>query len=277
MSADIQLKPMPGRIAARVAVLIALLMGVAGLAGVGGGVPEAAATALAALPALAVAGAGGAGPLPQPIDRQSLCVTTGEVRGLGGGRLSVDAPKVRAVVTADSPQAAELRFSYLGPTAETAALGSGELRRQLGLKLLAADSCNLVYVMWRLAPQSKIVVSTKTNPGQHTHAECGTRGYSNLKPLGKSRMPRLPDVALGSSHSLRAELAGRDLRVWADGAPAWQGTLGPEAAELYGTVGLRTDNVRLDFQLLVGGGPPGPLSRLPDRQRHKCLPATEDD
>jgi len=60
-------------------------------------------------------------------------------------------------------------------------------------------------------------------------------------------------------------------------APAWQGTLGPETAELYGTVGLRTDNVRLDCQLLVGGGPAGPLSRLPERQRHKCLPADEGD
>jgi hypothetical protein len=243
----------------------AICIGAAALGGPGGG-------GLPGQPALA---AGASAPsLPQPIDRQGLCVTTGEVHGLGGGRLSIDAPKVRAVVTADSPQAAELRFTYLGPTAQTAALGSGEVRRQLGLKLLAADSCNLVYVMWRLAPPGKIVVSTKTNPGQHTHAECGTRGYRNVKPLGR---PRVPEVAAGTSHVLRAELAAKTLRVWADGAPAWQGTLGPETSELYGTVGLRTDNVRLSLQLLVGGGPPGPLSRLPDRQRRKCLASAEDD
>lgn len=213
---------------------------------------------------------------PRPVDRPGLCVTSGEVRGAPGGGLAIDADKVRAVVVDDTPQAAEMRFTYLGPTAETAPLASGDVRRQLGLKLLAADGCNLVYVMWRLAPEPKVVVSTKINPGQHTSAECGNRGYTNLKPLGK---PHLPPVTPGSRHTLRAELTGGNLRAWADGALVWAGSLGPAAAELHGTVGLRTDNVRLDLQYLVGGGPPAaaPLSHLADRQRRKCEPAPGGD
>ena len=34
-------------------------------------------------------------------------------------------------------------------------------------KLRAEDACNLVYVMWRIEPQSRLVVSVKRNPGQH--------------------------------------------------------------------------------------------------------------
>ncbi len=256
MSAAMHPEPAPRRTAVRIVACLAVLIGAAGLGGAAG--------------ARAAAG----GPAPAPVDRQGLCVTLGEVRGLAGGRLAIDAPKVRAVVVADTTQAVEMRFRYLGSTAATAPLRSGEVRQQLGLKLLAADSCNLVYVMWRLGPPGKIVVSTKTNPGQHTNAECGTRGYRNVKPLGKSRVA---EVAAGSSHSLRAELAGGYLRVWADGAPAWQGMLGHEIAELEGAVGLRTDNVRLELQLLAGGGPPGPLSHLPDRQRRKCVPGAGDD
>ena len=41
----------------------------------------------------------------------------------------------------------------------------GELRRQFGLKLRAQDACNLVYVMWRIEPASKLVVSIKCRTG----------------------------------------------------------------------------------------------------------------
>ncbi|HVR10496.1 MAG TPA: hypothetical protein VMW75_20790 [Thermoanaerobaculia bacterium] len=57
-------------------------------------------------------------------------------------------------------------------------------------------------------------------------------------------------------------------------APAWQGTLGPETAELYGTVGLRTDNVRLDCQLLVGGGRQAPCRACPSGSATSACPQT---
>jgi hypothetical protein len=64
-------------------------------------------------------------------------------------------------VNAPTPPFAEAHFTYLGSTGNEARLGSGELRRQFGLKLRAEDACNLVYAMWRIEPESKLVVSVK--------------------------------------------------------------------------------------------------------------------
>jgi len=77
-------------------------------------------------------------------------VTRGHVDVLSDGRARVREPKMRAVVDASDGDAAELRFTYLGASDGDARLASGELRRQVGLKLRAADGCNLLYVMWRI-------------------------------------------------------------------------------------------------------------------------------
>jgi hypothetical protein len=201
------------------------------------------------------------------IERGELCVTTGEVETLAGQRLGISEPEVRAVVLADSTQAAEIRYTYLGPSAKTKPLGSGEVRRQIGLKLRAQDSCNLLYVMWRLEPRDQIVVSVKSNPGQRTHAACGTRGYTNLKPR---RHAPAPAVAPGSSHTLRAEEMGRELRVWSDGTLVWEGTLPADIESFDGPVGLRSDNVHVAFDYRTGGGPPGPVSRVSAWLRERC-------
>lgn len=208
------------------------------------------------------------------VDRKDLCVTTGEVARLADHRLGIEEPEVRAVVLADSTPAARMRFTYLGPSARTKALGSGEIRRQIGIKLRAADSCNLVYVMWRIEPRDQIVVSVKSNPGQRTHAQCGTHGYTNIKPL-HSHGP-VPPVAPGSSHDLRAELARRTLRVWADGAPVLEGELPADIEAFDGPVGLRSDNVRAQLDYCLGGGPPAPLSRVSDWLRQRCSSDTRE-
>lgn len=163
-----------------------------------------------------------------------------------GSRLLVEAPKLRAVLRRVTAQTAELRFTYLGPTREVAPLASGEKRRQLGLKLRAADGCNLIYVMWRLEPRPALVVSTKRNPGARRHSECGAGGYRNVRPV---RAGPLPPLVEGASHVLRAELEGDRLLVLVDGSPAWEGRLGAEVGSLAGPVGLRTDNVRIAFEL----------------------------
>jgi hypothetical protein len=96
------------------------------------------------------------GPLPalQRIDRDRLCVTNGEVAALPDGRLAIETASSRAIVQAgagDAPdQIAELRFQYLGPSADSKPLASGTLRRQIGLKLKAEDGCNLIYAMWHI-------------------------------------------------------------------------------------------------------------------------------
>jgi hypothetical protein len=189
-------------------------------------------------------------PVPMiPVPRAKLCITEGALEELKDSRLAVNVPKMRAVVAAATNQAAEARFTYLGPTHAEARLGSGEMRRQFALKLRAQDGCNLVYAVWRIKPKSELVVSVKSNPGMHASSECGNRGYKNIKPEQLSALPKLMP---GDSHSLFADLVGNKLRVSVDGAVVWEGDLGPEALALDGPVGVRTDNGRFEFQFLTG-------------------------
>jgi hypothetical protein len=78
------------------------------------------------------------------ISRADLCVTEGTVEQLPGQSWSVNVPKMRAYVNTSTSQAIETDFMYLGSTGNQSRLGSGEIRRQFGLKLRAKDACNLV-------------------------------------------------------------------------------------------------------------------------------------
>lgn len=181
-----------------------------------------------------------------PVGRAHLCVTEGAVEEMPDHRLSVSVAKMRAYRNGLTAQAVEAQFIYLGATGNEARLGSGELRRQFGLKLRAQDACNLVYAMWRIEPESKLVVSVKSNPGQHTSAECGNRGYRNIKPAHEKPVPALRP---GSAHTLRAEMNGADMRVFADNALVWEGSVGAEALSFDGPIGMRSDNARLQLEL----------------------------
>jgi hypothetical protein len=181
-----------------------------------------------------------------PVSRSVLCITEGDISESAEQLLTVNTPKMRAYVNGTSIPEAEVRFTFLGATGKDVPLGSGEMRRQFGLKLLAQDACNLVYVMWRIEPESKLVVSVKSNPGQHTSPECGNRGYRNIKPLYPARVPA---ITAGVTHTLHAVIIGEDVRVTADGATVWQGSIGPEASRLQGPVGIRSDNARLTLAL----------------------------
>jgi len=179
---------------------------------------------------------------------EDLRVTEGKVAPGPDGLLRIEEPKVRAVVRRPTGPTAELRFVYLGPSAELKPLSSGEMRSQIGLKLRAEDGCNLLYAMWRIAPKPGLVVSVKRNPGMHSSGDCGNGGYTNLKPR---RGTRVAAFQPGEPHAIRAEQRGEELRVLVDGAPAWEGTLPPDALSLRGPSGFRSDNVRSDLELLV--------------------------
>jgi hypothetical protein len=189
-------------------------------------------------------------PVLERIDRDRLCVTNGVVSPLAGGRLAIETPSSRAVVQAGAgngaDQIAEIHFQYLGPSHDTKPLASGELRRQIGLKLQAADTCNLIYATWHIAPDARVAVSIKRNPGQHTHQQCGAHGYINLKSPEGAAAP--PPIRAGEAHALRAELHGKDLTVTADGKIAWQGSLGSETMLPVGPPGFRTDNARFALE-----------------------------
>jgi hypothetical protein len=190
------------------------------------------------------------------VTAQDLCVTEGALTALEGARLSVEAPKMRAYLNRLTRPLIEARFTYLGATAHDVPLGSGAMRRQFGLKLRAQDACNLLYVMWHIEPESKLVVSEKTNPGEHTSAQCGNRGYRNIKPASVAPLPALRP---GDSHALRAELAGEQMRVFIDDSPAWAGSVGPVGFD--GPVGIRSDNARLKIELRVGSPLEGPAGQ----------------
>jgi hypothetical protein len=199
-----------------------------------------------ALGALATGAAAGEASLA-PFAASGWRVTRGHVAPLPSGGARVTEPTVRAVAPGSDGNAARLRFVYRGPSATEARLASGELRRQIGLKLRAADGCNLVYVMWRIAPRPGLVVSVKRNPGARTHRECGVRGYRNLVATAGTVVTTAP--AAGSAHVLAATLTCSALTVFADGVLAWSGDVGADAAGLRGPAGWRSDNGEFDVSL----------------------------
>lgn len=174
----------------------------------------------------------------QPVPHADLCVTKGTI-----DRGAIAEPTVRAFALQSHGDAAQLSFTYAGEPEKLRGLASGQLRRQVGLKLRAADSCNVVYVMWRLDPRPKLEVSVKHNPGMRTHEECGANGYTKVRPGHAAPVAAFQP---GEAHVLRAEIRGDELLAWIDGGLAWQGRLPDEARELAGPAGLRTDNVKLD-------------------------------
>jgi hypothetical protein len=194
------------------------------------------------------------------VDRDQLCVTNGIVSAQHGGALAIDTPSSRAVVrniARSQDQVAEIHFRYLGPSQASKPLASGELRRQIGLKLQAEDACNLVYAMWHIEPDARIAVSVKRNAGEHTSAQCGAGGYVFMTGQ-PSNDP--PPIRIGDPNILRAELHGTDLTVTANGKLAWHGALGSPLPA--GPMGFRSDNARAVLDYYVGGA-----SRVQERHR----------
>jgi hypothetical protein len=206
------------------------------------------------------------------VDRAEICVTNGAISTQQGGQLAVETPSSRAVVrgiVGSSDQVAEIRFRYLGPSETGKPLASGEMRRQIGLKLQAEDTCNVVYAMWHIAPTARLVVSVKRNIGMHRHDQCGAGGYVFVR--SQSSVGVAP-VRPGEVNTLRAELHGDDLTVTANGKVAWRGSLGGMLPS--GAMGFRTDNVRAELDYYVGGVETGLGEDHPDAGR--CKPQAAD-
>lgn len=226
-----------------------------------GAIIFAAGSALAGCKSAATSGTLGAVP------RSALCFTEGAPARADERGIRLEAGGVRAVIAGDrgggNDRSAEIAFRYRGPSAFDAPLANGELRRQIGLKLRAQDTCNVVYVMWHVAPKPGVAVSVKRNAGRSTHAACGDGGYVNLtSEPGLARAPLVtPDAPDDTNagtprlpHVLRADLDGHTLRVTADGIVVWRGELPPAAFEFDGPAGLRTDNGTFDVELRVPNG-----------------------
>jgi len=176
-------------------------------------------------------------------------VPDGKIEKVAGNRLMVSTKEMRATLKFPTQQNVTVKFTYLGPTAEVSRLGNGEVRSQFGIKLRAQDTCNIVYIMWHFAPDQKIGVSVKRNPGKRTHEECLDNGYiNNIKPRA-SALP--PPVHPDQPHALNAFMSDSNLTVTADNKVVWQGDLGRVALEFDGPVGLRSDNAHVVFDFIA--------------------------
>lgn len=199
--------------------------------------------------AAAPAPLGSPAPSNRAVAGSELCVSEGRIEPSEASHLHVDAGGMRAVVAGDASSVAELDFTYLGPSKQIAPLANGELRRQIGVKLRAKDTCNVVYVMWHVEPTEGIHVSVKHNPGKSTHAACGDGGYISARAATSALIPR---IRPNEKHRLRADIEGDVVRVLVDGIVAWKGSLPAEASTFDGPAGIRTDNGAFDFDLRVG-------------------------
>jgi hypothetical protein len=216
---------------------------------------------VAAVALVACAGAGDDEPFEPTADPEltavaasELCVTSGRVEE-GPRALETHGGSFEAHVTGASARAAEVAFDYAGEEPELGAPDAPdapELRRQIGLTLRTKDACNVVYVMWRLAPTPGVFVSVKYNPGKSRAEECVPTGCLGVSPRMTSE---LPGVAAGQPHTLRTELDGDVLRVLADGNSVWEGSLPAEALTFDGPVGVRSDNGAYAFELRAPAGP----------------------
>lgn len=188
-------------------------------------------------------------PLP-PVSATKFCPTEGMV-GKNGNLMHVDVGAMRGFLSTDRSRTAEVEFTYRGASKDTQPLLSGEIRRQIGLKLKAQDTCNVVYAMWHVAPTPGLSVAVKSNPGKNTYAACKDQGYINATP---SMTKDVPPIVAGVPHTMRAELDGQKLKVIVDGTLVWAGSLPPEAAVIDGPPGVRSDNGTFDFQVRVPSG-----------------------
>ena len=148
----------------------------------------------------------------EPIDtpRSDLRVSLGRISQTKSGYLTVVGPKERAVRTSGEHSNAVLQFRYRGPSETISLLDSGSFVRQIGLKMRAMNTCNLLYVMWRIKPTEEIYIAIKRNPGKSKYKECLSRGYLQLgrvplKPLGIT-------AATQKAHRLGASVTETDGR-----------------------------------------------------------------
>jgi hypothetical protein len=199
-------------------------------------------------------------PAQEPVVTNGLCVTKGSLVK----EQDVTVPTFRAVAPETGGDSASLEFVFHGETDKERALGSGQIRRQIGLKLRAQNGCNLVYAMWRLDPKPKLEVSVKLNPGATNHEQCSTGGYTKVKP---EQTLALPELRAGDSHTLAAEIKGDELTTWIDGKLAWRGRLPESARTLSGRAGLRSDNLAYTINKFTGApGAPVPA----DAKHQRC-------
>lgn len=178
-----------------------------------------------------------------------LQVTSGELTQA----VLIDHPTVRAVIPGSSGLTIATEGIYHGPSSTLAPLSSGEVRQQVGVKLLAQNGCNVLYAMMRLTGTLGLEISLKRNPGQTTSAQCGANGYTKLLFLDWAGSLLEAD----SPFKLSAGLLNGMLTVNCE-APfvnpvqgSLQVNLSGYPLDFSGPAGIRTDNSRVTYTTII--------------------------
>lgn len=189
-----------------------------------------------------------------PLDQ--LKVTTGkrEVQQTASGFLSLNSAKTRAQLTAGYQRHVLLQFRYRGQAPNPEPNQSGEIVEQIGIKLRTKNTCNVLYVMWRITQPEGIVVKLKRNPGQSQHGECGANGYIPIAP--SSQVPLVVTATDQRTHRLNVLMEDLDgvvqISVQVDGELVWTGEISPRLLEcIDGPAGFRTDNGSFIFKMFI--------------------------
>jgi hypothetical protein len=163
---------------------------------------------------------------------------------VNGSELWTSAPAMRGAYTSQTLDTVVF-FKYFGDTSTLLPLADGSIRRQVCAQVLKQDPCNILYVCWRTAGLVQTLM--KSNPTQHTSAQCGDNGYTTVAQYGNGPF-LLPDP--NYVHSLRVTLdSGHTfLNVITDASAVHHYTLPASATALSPTVfGLRSDNSVVHF------------------------------
>lgn len=165
-------------------------------------------------------------------------ISEGEVSGFP--TFTIDSPKVRTTIPHTEGTHATLVYTVEGNSSIQEPLQSGEMRHQIGLKLLAQNSCNVVYVMRH---EASINISVKLNPLDTLSQECQDRGYFNI--------PSTPSALIGNyQHTLEAYIDMHTLIITViDDGRVITAQLPPNTAVLRGNIGFRSDNVKASLSI----------------------------
>jgi hypothetical protein len=169
----------------------------------------------------------------------ALCTTEGSLGGAATSFFIQDAA-FRASMPGSDGHRAILAFDSLAPVADPVELADGEVRHQLGVRLLSANACNVLYVMWRMDDPTAIVVQAKRNPGLTKSSQCGAGGYATIAP--QYRAP-VPSAWAGDRHVMDAAISTGVLEIRIDGAIAWSADVSEATTGMSGIAGVRSDNV----------------------------------
>lgn len=176
--------------------------------------------------------------LSTEIHQKLMCITNGQVQPDSLNKLELASATTRGVVTTPTTQKAKIVFTYQAAI-ENSPDNLNDLR-QIGIKLHAMNSCNVLYAMWPVAG-GPVKVSLKRNDGMVYHEECKSvpkQGYTLLTPSSSVSVPPLVE---GVQHTLQAEYDNTTVRVYADGRLVWIGNLSRNQIPFDGPVGFRSD------------------------------------